>query len=78
MGDRGNQSQAQEGRERRLPQHKTREKIEVDEGFVKSVGEEGMRSSPHPKSSSAPADPSRMRSVRQRRKTLIRKRKLLD
>ncbi len=65
MQHRGNHSPAKEGPERRLPQHKIREKIGVDEGFVKKV-------------SSAPADPSRMRSARERRKALIRKRKLLD
>jgi len=76
MQDRVDWNQAKEGPERRLPQNKTAEKIELNEGFVKSVREEGMRSSPQPKFSSAPADPSRITSARQRRRALIRKRKL--
>jgi hypothetical protein len=79
MQDPTGQGQPKERRERPLPRYKTKEKIGVDEGFVKGVGEENVLSSPHarPPDASA-AEPSRIRSARERRKALIRKRKLRD
>jgi hypothetical protein len=51
--------------ERRLPRHKTMEKIGVDEGFVKGVEEEEVSPSPHPRPPGAStAEPSRMVSAR--------------
>jgi len=77
MQDPADQGQVKERPERPLPKHKTKEKIGVDEGFIKSVGEEMVTPSPHPRSPHA-AEPSRTRSARERRKALIRKRKLPD
>ena len=79
MPDHVHQGQPKERPERRLPRHKTKEKIGVDEGFVKGVGEEQVSPSPHPRSPNAPASgPSRIGSARERRKALMRKRKLGD
>jgi len=47
--------------ERRLPRHKTMEKIGLDEGFVKGVEEEEVSPSPHPRPPGAStAEPSRI------------------
>jgi hypothetical protein len=69
--------QVKEGPERALPRYKFKEKIEIGEGFVEGVGGEKVPfSSPsEPRSS---AEPSRIKSARERRKALIRKRRLLD
>ncbi len=72
MQDDVDQGQQKELAERRLPRHKTKEKIEVDEGFVKGVEEEEVSQSPHPKPSGASTpEPSRMSSAREHRKALI-------
>jgi hypothetical protein len=79
MQDHEDRGQPKERPERHFPRHKTKEKIGVDEGFVKDVGEENVSPSPHPRPPRATADePSRMRSARERRKALIRKRKIRD
>jgi hypothetical protein len=79
MQDSTDQGEPKERPERPLPRHKTKEKIGVDEGIVKGVTEETVTPSPHPRSPRVIADePSRIESARERRKALIRKRKLRD
>jgi hypothetical protein len=78
MQDDVDQGQPKELAERRIPRHKTKEKIGVDEGFVKGAEEE-VSQSPDPRLSGASAaEPSRIRSAREHRKALLRKRKLRD
>jgi hypothetical protein len=79
MQDPADLGQVKERHERPLPQHKSKEKIGIDEGFVKGVGEETVPE-PQPPRPNSPhvSEPSRIKSARERRKALIRKRKLLD
>ncbi len=53
MRDQVDQGQPKELAERRLPRHKTKEKIGVDEGFVKGVEEQEVSQSPHLRPSGA-------------------------
>jgi hypothetical protein len=78
MQDPADLGQVKERPERPLPPHKSKEKIRIDERFVKGVGEERVPPSSHPGSPRASAEPSRIKSARERKKTLIRKRRLLD
>jgi hypothetical protein len=76
MEDGADVGQPKERPERSLPRHKTKEKIEVDEGFVKGVEENKMPSwAPRPPTCPF-TDPSRIRMVREHRRALIRKHKL--
>ena len=65
MRDQVDQGQPKELAERRLPRHKTKEKIGVDEGFVKRIEEE-VSQYPHlrPSGASTP-EPIRMSSARE-------------
>ena len=61
MQDRVDQGEPKERPERRLPRHKTKDKIGFDEGFVKGVEEEEVSPSRHPRPPGAStAEPSRI------------------